>query len=234
MTTHIVSPLPGWNVRGFSYGELQPDGQPHPGADLNVGYGDDDLGLPVVCFAAGTVAELRPWDGVEYGLGNVALVEHTLFGSSHPIKLWSMYAHLDSFADSLREGSPIAAGDPIGACGKSGFQSWAHLHFELRYVGPPEMPATYWGGRLTYEAQSRRYADPFTLLRVLEGAALHDAQEDLVRRLSQTEHDLHITQIDRERNYSLKMEMESYLRRLEHSRRIRRGTTDRLIKRIIG
>ena len=82
--------------------------------------------------------------------------------------------------------------------------------------------------------QSRRYADPYTILRVLEGSAIHHAEEHLVRRLTETEHDLHITQIDRERNYCLKMEMESYLRRLEHSRRIRRGTTDRLIKRIIG
>ena len=96
------------------------------------------------------------------------------------------------------------------------------------------MTATYWGGRLSYEAQSRIYADPFTILCVLEGAAIHDAEEDLVRRLTQAEHDLHITQVDRERNYSLKMEVESYLPRLEHSRRIRRGTTDRLIKRVIG
>ena len=234
MTTRIVSPLPGWNVRGYSYGELTPQGERHPGADLNVGYGDDDLGLPVLCFAAGTVVEKRVWDGHEYGLGNVALVEHTLFGGSKPLQLWSMYAHLDSFAHSFVRGASLAAGDTIGTCGKSGHQTWAHLHFELRYQGPPHMPAAYWGGRLTYEAQSQRYADPFTLLRVLEGSALHHAEEDLIRRLANAEHDLHLTQIDRERNYSLKMEMEAYLRRLESTRRIRRGTTDRLIKRIIG
>src|SRR5688500_9891885 len=117
MTNRILSPLPGWNVRGYSYGELQPDGQRHPGADLYVGYGDDDLLLPVVCFADGTVVELRHWDGHEYGLGNIALVEHTLFASPNgpgspgspsdqhspdnpagprSVKLWSAYAHLDS------------------------------------------------------------------------------------------------------------------------------------------
>ena len=43
----VVPPLAGWNVRGYSYGELTKTGY-HPGADLNVGYGDADLGLPVV------------------------------------------------------------------------------------------------------------------------------------------------------------------------------------------
>jgi hypothetical protein len=45
-----------------------------------------------------------------------------------------------------------------------------------------------------------------------------------------------VTQIDRERNYQLKMEMEmeACLRRLEGAKRVRRGTTERLIKKVIG
>jgi hypothetical protein len=246
--TKIIAPLPNWNVRGYSYGELQPDGQRHTGADLNVGYGDDDLGLPVLCFADGVVVERHDWDGHTHGFGNVALVEHQLFRPSDSagdspdqpaehrpgLRLWSAYAHLDAFDPSLIEGAPIEAGAPIGTCGKSGGQTWAHLHFELRYQGPPAMPATYWGGRLSYEAQSDRFADPYTVLRLLEGAGVHDAEEDVIARLTRAEHDLRITQIDRERNFALKMEMESYLRKLEGDKRVRRGTTDRLIKRVIG
>ena len=130
---------------------------------------------------------------------------------------------------------PIAAGQRVGACGKTGFQAWAHLHFELRYRGPAEgMTAAYWGGRLSYEAQSDRYADPYTVLRVLEGAGVYGAEEDLVARLALTEHELRVTQIDRERNYQLKMEMEACLRRLEGTKRVRKGTTERLIKKVIG
>ena len=232
----IVAPLAGWNVRGYSYGELQPDGQRHPGADLNVGYGDDDLGLPVVSFASGTVVERLEWDGESYGLGNAGLVEHRLFGrdGGAGVALWSLYAHLDAFDAGFVPGAKLEAGQPVGTCGKSGFQAWAHLHFEVRYLGPPHMTAAYWGGRLNYEAQSTRYADPFTILRVLEGAGVFGAEEDLVARLSVTEHELRITQIDRERNFQLKMEMEACLRRLEGAKRLRKGTTEKLIKKVIG
>ena len=63
-----MAPLAGWNVRGYSYAERQADGQMHPGADLNVGYGDDDLGLPVVSMAAGSVVHWEEWDGASYEL----------------------------------------------------------------------------------------------------------------------------------------------------------------------
>src|SRR5687768_12916828 len=110
----IVSPLPGWDVRGYSYGELTPDGHRHPGADLNVGYGDEDLGLPVVCFADGLVVDRVQWDGATYGYGNVGLVQHTLFGSDEPhkqpdasVRLWSLYAHLHEFDAHFVPGARI-------------------------------------------------------------------------------------------------------------------------------
>src|SRR5436190_1020085 len=49
----VVAPLPEWNVRGWSYAQRQDDGQLHPGADLNVGWGDEDLGRDVVAWAEG-------------------------------------------------------------------------------------------------------------------------------------------------------------------------------------
>ena len=53
-------------------------------------------------------------------------------------------------------------------------------------------------------------------------------------RLAMTEHELRVTQIDRERTYQLKMEMEACLRRLEGAKRVRKGTTERLIRKVIG
>ena len=55
-----------------------------------------------------------------------------------------------------------------------------------------------------------------------------------VLRLALAEHELRVTQIDRERNYQLKMEMEACLRRLEGAKRVRKGTTERRIKKVIG
>ena len=249
MDVRIVAPLAGWNVRGYSYGELQPDGQRHPGADLNVGYGDEDLGLPVVCFADGVVAERVDWDGRSYGFGNAGLVEHRLFGQdgeaasgsesgTEGVRLWSLYAHLDSFDGGFVPGARLAAGQRIGACGKSGGQTWAHLHFELRYKGLPDMAARYWGGRLSYEAQSARYADPYTVLRLLEGlelgssSAARGVDGERVEAACPEAERCAVVWADRDYNYRLKMLFEGTLRELEAKRRLKRGTTERLIAQV--
>ena len=234
-----MAPLSGWNVRGYSYGELTPTGERHPGADLNVGGGDEDLGVPVVCFADGTVAERLEWDGWSYGLGNVGLVEHRLFakqGAEEGVRVWSMYAHLEGFDERFVPGARVEAGQPIGTCGKSGGQTWAHLHFELRYRGPEHgMGAGYWGGRLSYEAQSARYADPFTVLRLLEGVGRIEGPgvAELVAELA-------VVTADRDWNYAVKMELEHYLRSTRLYRREGRrfapvaGVADELIARVTG
>jgi murein DD-endopeptidase MepM/ murein hydrolase activator NlpD len=223
----FVAPLAGWNVRGYSYGERTADGQLHPGADLNVGYGDDDRGLPVVAFAAGTAVYRGEWDGATYGYGNFALVEHVIGADSaltpHAgLRLWSLYAHLDSFDEAFVEGAPVAAGQRIGACGKSGWQEWAHLHFELRYAGPPEMQPGYWGGRLTPEQLSERYADPYTLMKTLGG--LPEPSSGGVDPAAYA-----ALQADRDFNWRLKQRFEHELRTLEARRRLKRGTVTRLI-----
>ena len=217
-----VAPLPGWNVRGYSYAERQADGQLHPGADLNVGGGDADWRLPVVSFAAGTVVYRGEWDGVSYGYGNYGLVEHQI----GELRLWSLYAHLDGFEPAFRVGERVGAGERIGTCGKSGWQGWAHLHFEIRYVGPPEMEPWYWGGRLSPEGLSERYADPYTLMRALgtlgalpEGRAELSVDAGAYAALEE----------DRDWNYRVKMAFEGELRMLEGKRRVKRGTVERLI-----
>ena len=93
------------------------------------------------------------------------------------------------------------------------------------------MNAAYWGGRLSYEAQSARYADPYTLLRLLEGTELGGdaALAELMGRTATLEELLAATQADREWNYRLKMAFEGCLREAERRNRIKRGTADRLI-----
>jgi murein DD-endopeptidase MepM/ murein hydrolase activator NlpD len=223
----VVAPLAGWNVRGYSYAEHQTDGHLHPGADLNVGYGDDDLGLPVCALAAGTVVHLATWDGASYGYGTHFLIEHDLgapaqFGHPGP-KLWALYAHLDRVDTELVVGATVTPGQPIGSCGKSGLQRWAHLHLELRYDGPPATPPDFWGGRLTPEQLGERYADPFTVLRVL--GALPDSPGDLPL----ADDAYAVLRQDRDFNFRLKQLFEHELRMLEARRRLKRGTVVRLI-----
>jgi murein DD-endopeptidase MepM/ murein hydrolase activator NlpD len=222
----MVTPLAGWNVRGWSYGQKQDDGQIHPGADFNVGAGDEDLGLPVVATASGRVVARMDWDGRTYGFGNGLLLEHLLPGD---LALWSLYGHLDGIFSGAVVGAEFGAGDLIGWCGKTGFQTWAHLHFELRYVGPDVLPIGAWPKGWTIGKISDYYADPFTLLRVLGGVSLlppADAAPPaaLLGRLDEL-------QRDRDYNFGLKMAFEGELRALEGRRRLKRGTVDRLIAR---
>ena len=195
MESLLASPLGGWNVRGYSDGEQSKLGF-HPGADLNVGFGDEDLGLPVVAVAHGMVAAIRHWDRRSYGYGNAVMLRHQIFG----LELWGLYAHLESINPHLAVDGFVDRGAVVGTCGKSGLQAWAHLHFELRYRGPSEMPLDYPTGRLTLAEMSERFADPFTAFRLQQPEEMVEAEEYAV------------LQEDRNRNYALKMEFEHYLR----------------------
>jgi hypothetical protein len=124
----------------------------------------------------------------------------------------------------------MSPGQPIATCGKTGCQPWAHLHFEVRYQGPPQMPIDFWGGRLKPAVQNQRYADPYTLLRLLEGVDLSLQSPELLAQLAGAQEQLSLLRADRDFNYDLKMRMEAYLRSVEGKRpRIDVGCTDKLI-----
>ncbi len=55
------------------------------------------------------------------------------------------YAHLDSYAASLRDAAPVKAGDVIGYVGTTGDApaNAPHLHFEISRLGPGKH---WWGG----------------------------------------------------------------------------------------
>ena len=226
MVTRLVVPLAGFmegrGVRGYSYAERQADGMLHTGADLNIGAGDEDLGLPILSFADGVVEAVREWDGASYGFGNCAGLRHELAAG---VTLWGVYAHADALV--VREGDVVTAGQEIGTVGKSGGQRWAHAHFELRWVGFDVLPLAYWGGRLGEGDLSRRYADPYSLFRL---APAWNAVVDLLESGTGTDPQLHAALLaDRDWNHRVKMAFEGELRRLEERRRVKRGTVERLL-----
>jgi murein DD-endopeptidase MepM/ murein hydrolase activator NlpD len=93
-------------------------------------------GTPVVAVADGRVAKL--FTGVPGGL--------TVYQLDLQSRYAYYYAHLDRYADKLREGMLLKAGDPIGFVGSSGNASAEapHLHFAVFELGPEKQ---WWKGK---------------------------------------------------------------------------------------
>ena len=100
----------------------------------------------------------------------------------------------------------------------------------MRLKGPPRLPIDFWGGRLNPEAQSALYADPYTILRLLEGFDLSRPWPQFLAQLSVAEAGLAPLRTDRDFNYRIKMAMEAYIRSVEGRRpRVPIGAADSLI-----
>ena len=91
-------------------------------------------GTPVIAAADGTISRAN----VNGGYGNVVYIDHS--GGRQ-----TRYAHLNAFADGIRNGVPVSAGDVIGYVGTTGRSTGPHLHFELRVHDEPVDPLTYTG-----------------------------------------------------------------------------------------
>lgn len=86
------------------------------------------IGTPIKAAQAGCVISSGGgWNG---GYGNMIHL-------SHGGGISTLYAHLSSFASSIRSGSCVSAGDVIGYVGSTGRSTGAHLHFEYRVNGVP-------------------------------------------------------------------------------------------------
>lgn len=97
----------------------------HTGIDLVAPHG-----APVRVVAEGVVKTI----GYERrGFGRYVVIEHRYDSET-------IYAHLSATARGLRVGDTVAAGELIGAVGKTGMVTGAHLHFELRRRGVPADP----------------------------------------------------------------------------------------------
>jgi murein DD-endopeptidase MepM/ murein hydrolase activator NlpD len=97
---------------------------PHRGVDFAA-----KRGTPVRAVADGVIT-LADWNGL---LGKTVEIQHD---STYTTR----YAHLDRFAEGIRDGTAIAKGQVIGYVGSTGRATGPHLHFELykdqQYVDP--------------------------------------------------------------------------------------------------
>ena len=91
-------------------------------------------GTPVIAAADGTITRAS----VNGGYGNVIYIDHS--GNRQ-----TRYAHLNAYADGIRSGVAVSAGDVIGYVGTTGRSTGPHLHFELRVGDQPVDPLTYTG-----------------------------------------------------------------------------------------
>lgn len=125
-------PVQGANTISLSnpYGtpRWQPGGktcETHTGIDIAAPEGE-----AVLAAAGGTVVE----SGYDVERGNYVVIDH---GDG----LSTLYGQCRDF--TVEEGDTVRAGEMIGAVGKTGMATGAHLHFEVRQDGKPQNPVAY-------------------------------------------------------------------------------------------
>jgi hypothetical protein len=106
----------------------------HEAVDLNsMGGGDSDLGAWVVAPLDGVVTFVEHWDGWSNGFGShVAMLVDDVRAAQ------ACYVHVAHLARiDVVVGQRVAAGEPLGTCGKSGNQPYAHCHTAFWRDVPP-------------------------------------------------------------------------------------------------
>lgn len=129
---HLIVP-----VQGVASSALRPafdeprGGSPHEALDIAA-----PRGTPVVAAGDGRVVKL--FDSKAGGL--------TLYQFDPGGRFAYYYAHLDRYAEGLREGSSLTKGDVVGYVGTSGNSppNAPHLHFAIFRLGPEQR---WWQGR---------------------------------------------------------------------------------------
>jgi hypothetical protein len=99
----------------------------HSGLDLVAPHGS-----PARAAAPGIVVAAQRY----YAYGLIVDIDH---GGG----VLTRYAHLATFAPSIRPGAPVQAGQVIGTVGRTGRATTAHIHFEVRVNGRAVDPKPY-------------------------------------------------------------------------------------------
>ena len=113
-----------------TYAEARGLGRRHDAIDI-----DAPRGTPVLSVATSVVLKLFQSDRGGTTLYALAPDRRTIY----------YYAHLDRYADRIREGQRLEPGELIGYVGDTGNANPGdyHLHFEISITGDPRR---YWGG----------------------------------------------------------------------------------------
>jgi len=88
-------------------------------------------GTPIRATGDGKIIQ----HGNKGGYGRTVIIQH---GSRYS----TLYAHLNSYARGLHNGSPVKQGQTIGYVGMSGLATGPHLHYEFRINGVHRNPLT--------------------------------------------------------------------------------------------
>jgi murein DD-endopeptidase MepM/ murein hydrolase activator NlpD len=156
----VLQGLSGGNPLLGGYGYLEWSalgGAYHEGMDLNsLGGGDADLGALVVAPVAGRVQFVGYWDGRSTGFGNHAAV--WLDAAAAAPRCYVHVAHLDTV--TVLQGQQVVAGQQLGTCGKSGHQTYAHVHTALWYDVPPGGNWNFWQAGYPKEWVAAHTLDP--------------------------------------------------------------------------
>ncbi len=113
-----------------TFAEPRGQGRSHEGIDILA-----PTGTPVLAVDDGSIARL--FDSKPGGL--------TIYQFDPDTRYAYYYAHLDRYAEGLREGQRVSRGEVIGHVGSSGNASPAvpHLHFAIFQLGPEK---NWWRG----------------------------------------------------------------------------------------
>lgn len=127
----FVWPVPATHASASSFGmrfhPIDKVWKPHKGMDIG---GSRWKGTPIVAAADGVV--VRAGNGGGYG--NFVEIDHG--GGVH-----TFYGHM--LSGTVRQGTKVHAGQPVGRMGSTGKSTGAHLHFEMRVNGVQTNPKKY-------------------------------------------------------------------------------------------
>jgi hypothetical protein len=133
--TEAFAPVPGRDWRSGMFGCVRSEGYRfHEGLDIR-SLQHDKRGEPtdpVLASADGTVVYISRKPALS-NYGNYVVVQHIVEG----IPVYTLYAHLSSILETLKEGQRVRAGERIAIMGRTSNtrerigKDRAHLHFEI-------------------------------------------------------------------------------------------------------
>lgn len=108
---------------GYTYARFDPiwgNNAPHLAIDYAA-----PIGTPVMAVGDGTIV-FAGWSSI--GFGNFISLRHNDLYTTE-------YAHLNGFAQGIKNGTHVVQGQVIGYVGSTGHSTGPHLHYQIKYNG---------------------------------------------------------------------------------------------------